>query len=171
MNPIQTEPYAEGPYSAYRNDDAICQIRESQIINFHEISQTFSLSEEETKIIQDGVNAYCSNNIIKRLAISALDYPKSIFINTPWKNAVTVLESKIEGEKRKEVAVFLLTFCLEIQKLLNQQLLYSHFLKNNLSLTIEKCLEDNNCRIIGQLEKNWNIGKNPNSNIEFEEEV
>ena len=167
---IPIDPCVEGP--CREGPEGPCFIETPNLISLDKISQKFSLDEEETEIIQNGVNDYCSNNLIGRLAFSSFDYVKSLVTkNTPWQNAVTVLENKIVGEKRKEVAIFLLTFCLTVQRLNKRQAPIPKLSAVYLGITIEEYLEKASCTIIPPFEKKWKIGKNPNTKIDFSEEV
>lgn len=119
-------------------------------INLDQVCLEFSLNKEESKTVRNGVNIYCSDSKITRIVQSLLYYPQSVLKNSSWQNAIKVLESKIDGEKRKEASIFLLNYCLTKQRVFKNQhplpISWEHWIRCELgSLTLTKCLDTFSC--------------------------
>ena len=136
--------------------------------NINDVKEAFKniffLNQEEINLIQNGVDVYCSEKKIEKLVYSIFDYFKNSPISTPWQKAIKVLESKLDGEEKTEVAIFLLTFFLTTQKSNTNQSTLAP-----LEMGIKQSIERANCTIIQPLEKIWNGGKNPYSTINTSE--
>lgn len=85
-------------------------------ISLENIAIKFELTEKENEDVKGAITGYCKGgNKFENFGLIFANLFKGAVGLSDWQVGVRVLESKIEGVYRKEVAIFLLAHCLNQQ--------------------------------------------------------